>query len=217
MHKIALQLNHQNDGYLCWLSDRSWSEASVACHHDLSTVKHAQCDASQHVWRDITELLHVQLTRWYHTADMVYQKKKKKHSLGGNRTSRQSCCNSWLTLTNTYTHTHRVFHMTKSLFCHFFQCMEVKLNEATFLSTSILLRQTFVIKQHPLWSTNSPWIWSQKTFSYFLNLLLLPVRSSSQRNHRVIKVFINKCILAPFQCKHWGSKPTISVSCSKSI
>lgn len=105
--------------------------------------------------------------------------------------------------------------MTKSLFCHFFQCMEVKLNEATFLSTSILLRQTFVIKQHPLWSTNSPWIWSQKTFSYFLNLLLLPVRSSSQRNHRVIKVFINKCILAPFQCKHWGSKPTISVSCPK--
>lgn len=139
--------------------------------------------------------------------------KKKKHSLGETEQADSPAATAdshWLT-----PDTHRVFHMTKSLFCHFFQCMEVKLNEATFLSTSILLRQTFVIKQHPLWSTNSPWIWSQKTFSYFLNLLLLPVRSSSQRNHRVIKVFINKCILAPFQCKHWGSKPTISVSCSK--
>lgn len=122
--------------------------------------------------------------------------KKKKHSLGETEQADSPAATAdshWL----TPTHTHRVFDMTKSLFCHFFQCMEVKLNEATFLSTSILLRQTFVIKQHPLWSTNSPWIWSQKTFSYFLNLLLLPVRSSSQRNHRVIKVFINKCILLP--------------------
>ena len=54
-----------------------------------------------------------------------------------------------------------------------------------------------------------------KDIQLFFNLLLLPVCSPSQRNHWVIKVSINKCILAALQYKHWGSKPTISVSCSK--
>lgn len=40
MHNTTLLLNHQDDDNVRWLSDRSWSEASVACHHDLSTVKH---------------------------------------------------------------------------------------------------------------------------------------------------------------------------------
>lgn len=73
MHKITLQLNHQNDGNLCWLSDRSWLEASVDCHHDLRLVKHGTvCSLSAHWW-NITELLHVQLTQWYHMADTVYR------------------------------------------------------------------------------------------------------------------------------------------------
>lgn len=58
MHKITLKLN-QNDGNLHWLSDRSWSEASVACHHDLTAVKHATESSLSALWLDITELMTV--------------------------------------------------------------------------------------------------------------------------------------------------------------
>lgn len=60
---LALQLNHHSDVNLRWLSDRSWSEASLACHHDLSTVKHGTVCSLLALWLDITELLHVQLTQ----------------------------------------------------------------------------------------------------------------------------------------------------------
>lgn len=59
----ALQLNHHSDVNLRWLSDRSWSEASLACHHDLNTVKHGtECSLSA-LWLDITKFLDVQLTQ----------------------------------------------------------------------------------------------------------------------------------------------------------
>lgn len=74
LNKIALWLTHQSDGDLRWLSDRSWSEASLACHNDLSTVKHGtECSLSV-LWRHRTELLHVQLTQWYLRTDIVEKK-----------------------------------------------------------------------------------------------------------------------------------------------